>query len=508
MKRLFRYVFVLVLACSAFVGKAQNDGIVFTMLPQMPYSNFYNPGIRVPYNGMIGLALSNVNVSVFNSSIKYTNIYALDDSGHAYIDGVKFVNSLSEDDNLFNFNLSMDLVNAGFRVKNLFFNIDWRLRMVTDFHYSRDFLGFFILGNGNYLGENACNFNIGIDATAFAEYAFGVQYDVNDKLTVGIRPKILSGIANVTVNNDNTKIYTDAETYAISADVNLDIKAASILESNIQRIGDITKVLDNQSYNDMLDVKENIGLGIDFGASYKFNEHFGLSAGVYDLGYIRWKDAKVKNNSKSDVTINENLFDDYKDLKNLKLDYKTMLNNVIDEIWGNDSLEDGASYTTTLQTRMMLQGYYEFNPMLRFSGIAQVHKTRNGYKPSFTVAYSGAFWNWLNLALSYSISTYTGNALGVGLGVHAGPFNVYAVSDNVLAATKLSSTTVEFATAYQTAGIRFGVVWTIGKYQGSKKISEVDDDYEIEEKKQEINKDEIDKEKEEFKEKNFNEFDE
>jgi len=461
MKKLYRFLIVAVLICSSFVTKAQNDGVVFTLMPQMPYSNYLNPGIKVPYRGIVGVGFSNISFSIYNSSIKYTNIYSTNSKGEEVIDGMKFINSLDENDNYFNFNMSMDLLNVGFRVNKLFVNLDWRMRVSTDFQFSRDFLGFFVLGNGHYLGDdNPCNFNIGIDAMAFQEIAAGFQYDINDHLTIGIRPKLLGGIANFTVTNDNTKIRTDADSYAISADVDLSIRAASVIKSDMMRIKDVTHLFDDFEVSRSVDVKENIGFGVDFGASYKFNDHWGAAAGVYDLGYIKWRDAKVKEVKKNNVSVNDELFDNYQELKNLKLDYESMLSDVVDAVWGNDSLTVGGDYKTSLKTRIMAQGYYELNPMVRFTAIAQLYKVRENMKPAITLAYSGSFWNHLNLSLSYTLSKYTGNALGVGIGVHAGPFNIYAVSDNVLAIAKMSASTVEFATAYKTAGMRFGIVFS------------------------------------------------
>lgn len=467
MKKLYRFLIVAALVCSSFLAKAQNDGIVFSLLPQMPYSNFLNPGIRVPYNGMIGLGISNIGFSVYNSSVKYGNLVTENANGELVIDGVKFVNSLDEQDNYMNFNMSMDFVNIGFRINKLFFNIDWRFRLNTEFQYSKDFLGLFVLGNGHYMGaDNPCDFNIGIDATAFQEIGLGIQYDVNDHLTIGVRPKVLGGIANVNVSNANTKIYTDPDSYSVSADVYLDIQGASVMKSDIQRIKDVTNLFDNFSAKESLDIKENIGFGFDFGASYKINDHWGVSAGVYDIGYIKWRDAKVKKIEKTDVSINENLIDDYHDLMDMKLDYNEMLDNVVDAVWGNDSLVIGDDYKTSLKTRAILQGYYEFNPMLRITAIGQMYKVRDAMKPAFTLAYSGVFLNHLNLSLSYTMSKYSGNALGLGFGIHAGALNIYAAADNILALAKLKSTAIEFATAYQSSGVRVGLVWTIGAYQG------------------------------------------
>ena len=102
--------------------------------------------------------------------------------------------------------------------------------------------------------------------------------------------------------------------------------------------------------------------------------------------------------------------------------------------------------------------------MLRITAVGQLYSVRGQMKPSVTLAYSGLFFNHFNLSLGYTMSQYTGQALGFGVGLHFGPFNGYFVADNILAMTKVTAPTIEFATAYKTAGIRMGIVWTIGKY--------------------------------------------
>lgn len=452
------------------MAKAQNDGLGLTLLPQIPYMNYYNPGIAVPYNGMFGMMVSNINYSMFNSSIKYENIFGDDET---VVDAVKFVNSL-KDNNVVNTNITLDFFNAGFRVKKLFFNIDLRMRITEGFSFSKDFVGFFVYGNGHYLGaDNPCNFNIGADMSVFHELGISAQYSLNDKLTFGIRPKLLSGVANATFDNENTKIYTDAETYAISADVDLNVHMASLMEGDIYELSDVGKMIDSISMSDMLDFGENIGFGVDFGASYRFNDQFGVAAGVYDLGYIKWTDAKVKKVHKTDVTINEALFDDYHDLTTMELDFGSMVEDLIDEVWGDELLENGAEYKTYLRTRLMLQGYYEYHPMLRATALGQMYFVKGKVYPALTLAYSGNFWNHLNLTVNYTMSKYTGSSLGAGLGLHFGPFNIFAVTDNILTVTKIGKPIAELATEYKTANIRMGLVWTIGKYKGANK-QEVD----------------------------------
>ena len=462
MKKIYRFLIVAALVCSSLVTKAQNDGLGLTLLPQMPYMNYYNPGIAVPYNGMFGLAISNINYSMYNSSISYDNIFGEDES---VIDAVKFVNSL-KDNNVVNANVSLDFLNVGFRVKKLFFNIDLRMRMTEELSYSKDFVGLFVFGNGHYMGaDNPCNFNVGLDMSVYHELGISAQYSLNDKLTFGIRPKLLSGIANATFDNENTKIFTDPNTYAISADVDLNVHMASLIEGDINEFSDVEKMIDSITPQDMLDFGENLGFGVDFGASYRFNDHFGVAAGVYDLGYIKWTDAKVKKVHKTDVSINDALFDDYHDLSNMEIDYEAMLEDIIDDVWGDEMLENGAEYKTYLRTRLMVQGYYELDPMLRVTALGQMYFVKGKVYPAMTLAYSGYFLKCINLTVNYTMSNYTGSSLGAGLGFHFGPVHLYAVTDNILTVTKIGKPIAELATEYKTANVRLGLVLTIGKYQ-------------------------------------------
>lgn len=468
MKKIYSFFAVIAFFCISFVSNAQNDGVTFTLLPQMPFTNYLNPGIRMPYKGVFGVGVSNVNYSIFNSSVRYDNIYGKNAQGDDIIDGVKLVNSLDAKDNFINGNLSLDMLNVGFRVNRLFFDINWRMKVNTELRFSRDFLGFFVFGNGHYLGEdNPCNFNIGVDASVYSEIGLGVQYDVNNHLTVGVRPKLLMGVLNASINNDNTKIYTDADSYAISADFGLDIKAASSLAKDINCIGDLADFItfDSIGIGDLFNFKNSCGLGVDFGASYVFNRHFGVAAGVYDLGFITWKNTKEKKRISESVGISNAVFDDFEDVANMKLDYKTMLDNVIDEIWGNDSLVDGADYKTYLKTKIMLQGYYELSPMLRLTAIGQMYYVKEQMRPALTLAYSGAFLNCLNLTLSYTASKYAGNTIGAGIGLHLGPVNLYAVTDNLMVLTKIGKPIVEMSTSYNSMNFRVGLVFTFGKYQ-------------------------------------------
>lgn len=462
MKKIYGFLIVIILLFGNFEANAQNEGLALSLLPNQPYSNFYNPGVRVNQKFILGVGVSNINVGIYNSSIKYNNLYT-HGAGVSALDLNKFINSLDEHDNFLSTNFSMDILRIGVRFNKLFVDANLRARFNTEFHYSRDFLGFFVNGNGHYVGENnPADFSIGVDANLYTELSVGLQYDINDKLTVGIRPKLLSGIANVSVNDDGTMVYTDPDTYEIITDANINIKMSSILDKDIHRISEVFD-MDSVNLSEVIDFKDNFGYGIDFGASYTFNKHAGVSLGVYDLGFIKWTNTHEKHNHKDNVVVNDALLDDIEGLMDMNLDVKDLYEDLLENIWDNDSLYAGEDYKTSLKTRVMLQGYYELMPMVRFTAVGQMYYVNKKMRPAVTLAYSGSFFKILNLTANYTLSKYTGNSVGVGVSVNLGPVDLYAVTDNILMLTQLNASTAKMLTSYRTTNVRLGLIIAIGE---------------------------------------------
>ncbi len=460
MKKIYKLLLV-VLMLSSYGAKAQYDGMTFTFLNNIPYINYYNPGARVPYLGIVGAAVSNLNLSVTNSSLLYKNIYRFDNGKPVAIAASDFVGTLKENGNFVNTGFSMDLANAGFRKGRFYFSLDYRLRYYGDIDYSKDFLGFFVLGNGNYMGaDNPANIHFGVDMGVYTEFGVGAQYDIKDNLTVGIRLKMLNGIVNVKMNDMNLQIYTDPDTYVMTASSVFDIRMSSITNPQVYNVDDIGNMFEDLRFFG------NWGLGVDIGASYELNKHFGFGASVYDLGFIKWNNSKVHHHEKEDFVLNDAFVDDIDELLNMNLDYTGMVNDIVNNVIGNDTLVDGDSYDTSLRTRVMLQAYGELNPMARLTALAQLCFINDQATPVYTLAYSGVFFNnILSLTANYTYSKYCGNCIGLGAGIHIGPFNVYAVTDNFLLVTKIGAPVDKLLTSYSANNLRFGIVWTIGSCQ-------------------------------------------
>lgn len=460
MKKIYKLL-LAVLILSSYEAKAQYDGVTLTFLNNIPYINYYNPGARVPYFGNVGIAVSNLNFNVTNSSLLYNNIYRFDNGKPVAIAASDFVGTLKENGNFIKTGFSMDLINAGFRKRKFYFSLDYRLRYYGDIDYSKDFLGFFILGNGNYMGaDNPANIHFGVDMGVYTELGLGAQYDVKDNLTVGARLKVLNGIVNVDMKDMNLTVYTDPDTYVMTASSVFDIRMSSMTNPQVYIVNDLGNMFEDLRFIG------NWGFGVDLGATYELNKYFGFGASVYDLGFIKWNDSKVHRHQKYNFILNNAIVDDIDDLLDMEFDYTEVVNEIVDNVIGNDTLIDGGSYNTSLRTRVMLQAYGELNPMARLTALAQFCFVNGEMTPAFTIAYSGVFFkNILSITANYTYSKYCGNCVGLGAGVHLGPFNIYAVTDNFLLVTQIGAPVGKLMTSYSANNLRFGIVWTIGSCQ-------------------------------------------
>ena len=120
MRRIYKFFTVIILLSLSLTAKSQIDAVGLTLMPQLPYGNLYNPALPISSNMFIGIGVSNVNLSVYNSSIRYNNIYNYENGKPVSINATQLINSLDEHDNFINSNFSLDVLRMGFRIKKLF----------------------------------------------------------------------------------------------------------------------------------------------------------------------------------------------------------------------------------------------------------------------------------------------------------------------------------------------------------------------------------------------------
>ena len=352
--------------------------------------------------------------------------------------------------------LGVDLTNQifafGFKVKQNYFTLDINHRLNTEIGFGTDLFKFLIQGNGGTLAGQRASFDgLGASLLSYIEYGLGYTRQVDERLSVGGRVKLLSGLANASATNTKFGILTDTTNFSLEIDGQVDVKSSN---TAIFADKEYTKSLDYMRFAKMAYDFSNFGLSFDLGATFNLSEQIQLKASVIDLGFIKWKEGIANyqvqpfNLKFGGVNLND------------ALDKKTSTTSIGDSLSSIFKTgKSSESYFTGLPTRVYLGGDYIWNKYLS-SGATWYNEIYNSsYRPGLILSSTLSVSHWLSMTLNYGM--YAGSFTNVGLGFRIRGF--YILTDNLISALNYQ--------AARAASVAFGFNLTIGKTRDKKVVA-------------------------------------
>ena len=251
----------------------------------------FNPALAPTRGYFMIPVLSGVNLNLGTNFLSFDNfIYQ---RGDQYVTALH--KSVTVDDLMdklpktlkLNANANVNLFGLGFYTKKIFWNVGANLRTENNISISPDiFRAIKTLGNGTFnLGSTAFNSN------EYLEAYVGTAFPVLDWLTVGVKGKILFGLATAEATFD--KLSLDISEDAVTAKLLGTWYAnAPVFDNSVLANGGQVGFSDLLCINDMARMQQNLsnfGAAVDFGVEMRFfNNHLKVSAAVADLGFIKW----------------------------------------------------------------------------------------------------------------------------------------------------------------------------------------------------------------------------
>ena len=435
MKKIVFIIFVLALMMGMNAAKAQQVSPV-DFMKMNPYQMKSNPAAKLPYESVMSIAIGNTNLSLQHTGLRYDNFFDFDAQDvPTTLNLIKLANGLNES-NFLGINSETQLFTLYRSIGNGMLTFDWGVKVRGDLKFSDDLFKLLAYGNSVFVGEgNPANVDVNLNLNAYREFAVGYQHNINEKLSIGGRAKLLFGLANLATSNANVKLFTDPDSYALRIMENVGVMAS------LPRVFTLENgVLNANGGFIWSDLFRNVGFGMDLGVEYRFNKHFGVMAAVNDLGFIRWKLNNVKLESKIEDA--GQFYDDGSFLFN-GLDTDQLQLIISDEYYRERFLDtlkqyfpmeltNADKYTTGLNTNVLLRGYYDIDGKNRFTLQAQGMFYNSGFRPAVTLAYSGSFFKKIDVCASYTVMKDSYDNIGLGLAFNLGVFHIYAASNNVL----------------------------------------------------------------------------
>lgn len=474
MKKILLFISIFI----ASMTLAAQDGITLHFMRLNPYSQYSNPSAFIPYTGHVGVTgISNINVSVTNSGLLYKRLFGTNNQGTITTLTLNtFADKLAKKGNLLNSNIGLNIIDFGFRVNQLYFSFSYRIRSDEYLSYNKDLVALPVHGNMYYADNNkTAKPTLNLCLNAYQEISLGIQAEITPQLYIGVRPKLLFGIAHARTKTAHASVYTNPEDYSMLIDYELDAELSCIMPYSID--------LDNEDQigiqfhpeefrSNWQNLFRNVGAAIDLGFTYRINNMFGVSASILDLGFIHWKTNNTYlHGSTTDAGPRYNdgsfLFTglSYSDLDRFNEDPESIKRELLN--YFHPEVTPAPAFTRMLSGRFIAEGYFNLSKHHRFTALFQGRIVNKQFLPSFTVAWNGTFLNIFDLCVNYTIAKRSYGNLGLGVGFNLGVFHIYAATDNFFGFFNSKSIKRSLLNA-RTANLQVGIVFDWGKMEETK----------------------------------------
>ncbi len=401
----------------------------FDLLPQRIYAN---PAFQPMAKFNIAIpALGNTYVEHGNNWINPVNFV---ESGTNVLSPEAILAAI-DDEATTGFSTGIELFHAGFRFGKHYVHIRAGERFQSRINLPVDIFNLAVYGNvGDYQFENnTANFSgLAVDAIHFREYAAGFNTQITDKINVGVTGKYLYGMEVIQTEQSSLQLRTDPDTYELTSSGSFAVNTSGIY-------GFTNGTYDSLTVADYLLNKTNSGFAFDAGATYRPIERLELQFSAHDIGFISWKD-DLSNYQTDDasfvydgVDLTEFLFEEGADFSEEFENEMDSLLNELEEVYGFERTEE------SLRTNL--------NGFLRFGTSFNVFETKKhagnawfnvvyGLGESLvplqaSLGYNQKLWNSIQASLHVSKRDDLPFALGGGLALNAGAFQVYALVENL-----------------------------------------------------------------------------
>lgn len=340
--------------------------VLFTSSAQTLKSVYFVDGVAIrhqlnpafaPQSGYVGIPiLGNFGLSINSNMGIETFLYPTKGGEfntflHKDINSNKFLDKLNSN-NIFDANVSLNIIQTGFYAWGGFNTLDIGVKSLTSTTLPYDLFAFLKNGMSNEAGNTYNLSDIGVNSQNYVDISLGHSRQINDKIRVGVKAKLLLGIANVQTNFDNISLYMSQDKWMI--DGKGEINASGIKFETDPANNEITGIGDAEIG------MNGLGFAVDLGVTYEPIDNLEVSLAVIDLGFINWE-----NNTKGAMSGEPVIFEGFNDID---MDDTGSFDDQIDDLT-NDvealftfyEMKGGGKHKQTLNTTLNVGAEYSLS---------------------------------------------------------------------------------------------------------------------------------------------------
>ena len=457
MKRVALYI---ALALIGYQVKAQSD-LTLPFFGDVFQSTYFNPTARAEHTLSVGIpGISSISVQGIHNGFVPNSIAYWDWSIDSLIVDPNLLPDVLKDQNMIFAHAGLEILHVRLKVHSWDFWFAVRQNHDISFFYPKDLFRFAIEGNEPMLGDKINFTPLGLNATVYREYTYGMSAEVN-KWIFGGRISLLQGLANAYFKPNSFELSIDDDMYAhtLNADATLYTSGVPIDFVSSEDSDFLTPDVNVDKFKNTdyiikyLTRFRNPGMALSGGVAYKFDQKTTFTFSFSDLGFISWSDSTKNYNISGEATFDG--FDALSDiLYSRSFNPDSLLQSFVENF---DDQSFSGNYTTWLSPKFYLTANYQLfrRTQLGFQFYTTVN--RKVY-PAFTIAASQGLGRAFNLMLSASYNQRTATNFGVGLLLKPGPVQIYMMADNFYFPTSLNN-----MLTFTNVNFRFGMNLVFGR---------------------------------------------
>lgn len=431
------FTFLLILSYSKLYSQNANS---FYFMKGVPQIYQVNPAFQPDCNFFIGLpGLAPLKVEVENSSfgindvLEYnSDIDSLISFMHPLGSGPEAFLANLDETNYLGTGFSTSFASFGFRAGEGYFTFDIRERGDFNFDFSKDYVRFPLIGPDS---GQVYDMSLGMDFTLLNEFSMGYSRKFGDKLTLGVRGKILFGQANINTENMDISLSTGEDSWTIQNDISVNVSGPYLQDYIVYAanapfetvFGDVENFdPGTPDPGEAIEIAlnyRNFGLALDIGADYQLYEWLQLSASIVDFGSVFWRDGMI-NLKHSQEFVYEGVEVSFSGDEDFGEDLQDSLENTYDNFTTTST-----SYRTALPTKVFLGGAVYPHPKISFGLLSRTDFYKGDIRQQFTASANFYPISMLSASFSYSIINSSFKNIGFGLALRAFPLNLYLMTD-------------------------------------------------------------------------------
>jgi hypothetical protein len=411
------------------------ESLLLHAMREVPQAGWANPAYIPPCKAHFSFLVPGLAVSAGHSGFAWEDLFTRRADDSLNLDVSKAIAKMKTN-NYLTSTFRYEALSFGIRFEKNYLSVSSNLRTDVAFQYPKRLFELLDQGNAPFVGQEMDFDKLHFIGTAWVENSISYTRQMSSKFNAGLRFKLLTGLANAHLAENQLKFETDEDMYDLS------------FESDF---------LVNTSYPKEEDVyfPQSRGYAFDFGISWTPVEELMIAAGVNDLGRIKWKENLVNyqsNDSAAFTFSGLELNDFFNTDEELESGFQA-LSDSLKDIFAIDEFSN--IYTSPLPTAYHLAVNYRFTDYDQLAAVFNMRQFENQLIPSASLMYHHNFGRVFATTLAVSYHNQSFNNIGLGCSLNLGFLQLYALSGNIL-----SGIIPERA---RNIGVQFGMNFLIGR---------------------------------------------